>query len=307
MSVATLVDLRTSLPHSAPLGLVADYVGAVVEVANLSRARSFYAGLLGFEVVEERPDTLRLRIGAEHDLVLVRRDRPQVLPMSGTHVAYRFPATGIARVCERLAGAGVAVERYHEDRALERAENRYCADPDGNRVQLVAADRGGIDHAAIEAHDLEWAELFYTHVLGGVVETRVGWRMEDYVRAWSWGEGRDECAPGTRRWDKRYRAIEGDERLPRPNAHIFVALAPGVVLGVYLATEHRQDPPLDVFVGTPRLVFRTGASAAELERRLVELRLRCMRASERTGAPFERADGSLFVRDPGGNFLELRR
>ncbi len=302
----TQVDLRTPFAHTAPLGLVRRYAGAQVEVASLERARRFYVDLLGFKVAEQRSDALSLRVGAEHELTLVAREQPRTLPESGTHVAYRFAPGAVEAVCRRLEAAGSPIGRYREDRPAERAEPRYSVDPDGNRVQLVAGPAPGIDHAAIETHDLEWSELFYTHVLGGVVETRVGWRMEDYAGAWAWGEGKDDCAPGTRRWDKRYRTIEGDERMPRPNAHIFVTLAPGVVLGVYLATEHRQEPPLDQFAGTPRLVFRAADPPDELERRLRDLRLRCMPASERTGAPFERDGRSIFVRDPGANFLEFR-
>jgi len=131
--------------------------------------------------------------------------------------------------------------------------------------------------------------------------------MQDYDLALAWGEGRDDCAPGTRRWDKRYTTIEHEGQLPRPNAQLFVTFAPGVTLGIYLATEHRQEPPPDQFAGTPRLCFRTGPGGLDaLERHLREVRLRCMPASRDSGGPFERKGESLFVRDPGGNFLEFQ-
>src|SRR5438067_2286299 len=269
------VDIRTPLP-SAPLGLLTAYRDVVVEVADAARAERFYADLLGFTRDGETADGPRLRVGPGQHLVLAERSAPHTLPASGTHQAYRFPADELAPVVGRLKAAGIAVLRYHEDRPAERDANYYCADPDDNRVQLVAGAARGIDHAAVETHDLEWAEVFYTQVLGAQVETRVGWHMDDYARAVVWGSGEDDCAPSTRRWDRPYTADISDRALARPNPQLFAQLAPGVVLGVYLATEHRQAPPPDQFVGTPRLGFRAGAGRlAEAERRLREIRLRC--------------------------------
>ena len=303
------VDIRTRPSTTAPLGLVAHYAEVVVEVSDLARARRFYE-LLGLTAADAAADRahegLRLRFRGGDAVVLAERERPRVSPEGGTHVAFRLVPDELSAVTTRLERAGVTIQRYHEDRPAERADDRYCADPDGNRLQLVSADASGIDHAAVETHDLEWAETFYAHVLGGQIEHRVGWRMEDYARAWEWGAERDACAPGTRRWDKRYTSIEGEARLPRPNAHFFAALGPEVVLGVYLATEHRQEPPPDRFRGTPRIVFRSAPGAlGEIERRLRDIRLRCQRASA-FGGPFEREGDSVFARDPGGNFLEFR-
>jgi catechol 2,3-dioxygenase-like lactoylglutathione lyase family enzyme len=308
----TLVDVRTPTPK-LPAGLIAGYAGVVLEVADLPRARRFYQDTLGLSEqppfrprleragVSESHHDVRLGIGP-HELVLHETPHPRS-PAGGAHVALRLPE--LERAIERLKVAGVEVHDYHEDRPFERDHNRYCADPDGNPLQLVAGDPPAIDHAAIESHDLEWAEAFYTHVLGGAVETRVGWRMDDYTTASAWGEGRENCAPGTRRWDRRYTTIEGNARVARPNAHFFVSFAPGVVLGVYLATEHRQEPPPDQFIGTPRLCFRAG-DLSGVESRLRNIQLRCMYRSADTGGPFERHGSGLFVRDPGGNFLELR-
>jgi catechol 2,3-dioxygenase-like lactoylglutathione lyase family enzyme len=294
----TMVDVRTPPPAGA-LGLVQAYSHVVLEVADLDRARGFYANVLRLS-----GDAARLEVG-EQALILAQQATPRTLPESGTHVGLRFAQPDLAAILGRLSAAGVAIHTHHEDRPSERTQNRYCLDPDGNRLQLIQADSAGIDHVAVETHDLEWAEAFYTHVLGGVVESRVGWCMGDFERALNWGNGEDDCAPGTRRWDKRYTSIEGQARVPRPNPHFFVAFVPGVVLGVYLATEHRQEPPPDQFVGTPRVAFRVGRGRfRELQQRLGEVRLRCMRESE-FGGPYVREGDSLFVRDPGGVFLEL--
>jgi hypothetical protein len=158
-------------------------------------------------------------------------------------------------------------------------------------------------------HDLEWAEVFYTQLLGGEIETRVGWHMDDYSRALAWGRGEDDCAPGTRRWDKLYTAARGDDdqsRVARANPQLFVRFAPGVVLGVYLALEHRQEPPREQFVGTPRIGFHLRPGGLEaLERRCREIGLRCLHRADTTGGPFERMGTALCLKDPGGNFLEF--
>jgi len=298
---ATWVDIRTPWRRTEPLGLVRRIAAHVVEVADLERSRAFYGDVLGLEGAATDEGTA-YRCG-DGDVVLAQRATPRVLPDSGTHFALRLERSSLDGVLARAASAGVVVHRYREDRPAEEADPAYVSDPDGNRVQLVAGMTRGIDHVAVETHDLEWSETFYTQVLGGVVEFRVGWRMQDYEAAWAWGEGKDDRAPGTRRWDKRYTTIEGQARMPRPNAHLFVTLGPGVTVGVYLATEHRQEPPPDAVRGTPRTIL--AADRASLEavlERAEELRLR----PQRTVRSHERVGDRVFLRDPGGNFLELR-
>lgn len=300
------VDIRTPVVHDASSSVIEDYAHLLVEVSDLERALRFYTGQLGFGVVERTSEGTRLQVGLHHSIILVVREQPKALPDSGAHHAYCFSAGELQSVLDRLAAGSVEVHRYHEDRPAEQTQNRYCLDPDGNRVQLVEGENAGIDHVAVEVSDIEWAETFYTQVLGGQVEFRVGWHMDDYQRAYLWGDGIEDCAPGTRRWDKRYTTMEGQARLPRPNAHIFVNFGSGLAFGIYLATEHRQEPPPRQFTGTPRTAFRLESGGlANLQERLRTIRLRCMKSSPQTQGPFELLDHSMFVRDPAGNFLEF--
>ncbi len=296
--------------HAAPavgsLGLLEAYAQVVVEVGDLGAAERFYGEVLGFGRDGKTPDGPRFRVADGQFVVLKSSPSPRTLPDSGVHQAYRFTAPELAAVTQRLAAEGVVIEDYREDRHAEDDQNRYCADPAGNRVQLVLGESRGIDHAAVETHDLEWAEVFYTHVLGGAIETRIGWHMDDYARAQEWAEGREKCAPGLRRWEKLYAEGAENARVARVTPHLFVDLGVGALLGIYLATEHRQEPPPDEFRGTPRLGFRVARGRlAEVEERLRNYVLRCMESNPATGGPFEQAAGRLFVRDPGGNFLEL--
>lgn len=306
-AAATWVDIRTNRPRGEPLGLFQGYAEAAVEVSSVERALAFYVEGLGLESTERSESHARLRINADQDLLLVSKAEPATRPESGVHLALAYPAADLASTEGRLAARGVAVHRYHEDRPAEREANRYCADPDGNRVQLVSGSARALDHVAIESSDLEWAELFYTHVLGGRIETRVGWRMDDYEHAQAWGRGEDDCAPGTRRWDKLYtHAWEGQDRVARPNAQLFVAFGTGVVLGIYIALEHRQEPRTEEFDGTPRTTFRAAPGRFdEIRTRLDTLRLRHMAVSETSGAAYENANPALVLKDPSGNFLRI--
>ncbi|HWP60886.1 MAG TPA: VOC family protein [Candidatus Acidoferrales bacterium] len=286
----------------------------VIEVSDLKRSEDFYR-LLGFKPLgsDRVPECGRNAVfgtACGQRVILSESREPRTLPETGVHQAYRVTRARRDAIAKRLLAGDVTVHDYKEDRPAEAGDNFYFYDPDGNRIQLVAAGTDaadgetilGIDHAAIECHDLEWAEDFYVEVLGLSVDHRVGWRTEDYVRARLWGEGKEHMAPGTRRWDQRYTVMEQKRRIPRPNTQLFVR-AGDSVLGVYLATQHRQEPPEEQAVGTPRIGFRARREILEKIARLLAGRRFASRG------PVEHSDtaleASLYVRDPGGNFLEI--
>ncbi|MBM2809656.1 MAG: hypothetical protein HW416_415 [Chloroflexi bacterium] len=299
------VDIRTPAAVGDPLGLIGGYSGLSVEVSDLDRAVAFYSDLLGFGPATTTSNGKCIALNASQSLRLVSRAEPRVVADSGVHQAYTLPSAQIDALVGRLESGGVSVDRYHEDRQAELRQNRYCHDPDGNRVQLVSGRDYGLDHVAFETHDVEWAEVFYTQVLGARVEERIGWKMADFAGAWAWGSGEDQCAPGTRRWDTLY--TDEKDTVPRPCAQLFVTFAPGTTIGLYLPNVHRQEPPRRQFRGTPSVAFSVlPGKLDELEQRLRAIRLRCMEPSQQFGGPYERSDATLFVRDNGGNFLEFR-
>jgi len=297
------VDIRTPAATGEPLGIVTAYSGLTIEVSDLDAAERFYGELLGFGPGRGAGEVRELALNDEQTLTLAQRDSPRIFPESGIHQAYRVPDP--EEIAARLESFGVMVHRYHEDRESERSENRYCEDPSGNRVQLIKGRANGLDHVAVEAHDIEWAEVFYTQVLGARVECRIGWQMADFAGAWAWGSGDDDCMPGTRRWDTLY--TDEKDTVPRPCAQLFVRFARGVSLAIYLPNVHRQEPPRRQFRGTPNVAFRVAAGRLdELEERLRTIRLRCMEAAPGFGGPYERDGDALYVRDTAGNFLEFR-
>ena len=135
------------------------------------------------------------------------------------------------------------------------------------------------------------------------MDHRIGWRTADYVRAQLWGEGKEHMAPGTRRWDQRYTVMEQKRRIPRPNTQLFLRVGDGVV-GVYLATQHRQEPPEKQIVGTPRIGLSVSRTMLDETVKLLEERRVPVHGPVEHPASSPIA-ASVYVKDPGANFLEL--
>ncbi len=288
----------------------------VIEVSDLKRSEEFYHDILGFELLgqDQIPNCGRnsvLGCASGQWLILSESAEPRSLAETGVHQAYGMLPSDREGVAKKLAERSIVVHRYKEDRPAEEGDNFYFHDPDGNRIQSVTGKTVsdprhgvlGIDHAAMECHDLEWAEDFYVRVLGLTVEHRVGWRTEDYVRAKLWGDGKANMAPGTRRWDQRYTVMEQKRLLPRPNTQLYVQFGDST-LGIYLATKHRQEPPERQIVGTPRIGLRCGRAAFH----------RLVKVLAENHAPLQGPvehplttpiAASLYVKDPGANFLEI--
>lgn len=289
----------------------------VIEVAETEGALDFYGAALGAgsRVLEDWPgsDESALALASGQVLAFRPREREPEAVESGVHQAYRCAPAARAGIEDRLEGLGIRVSTYHEDRPAEADDPFYFTDPFGNRVQLVpgsgdGAGITGIDHAAVQASDIEWEEEFFIDHLGFPVDHRVGWNTADYVGAQLWAEGKEDLAPGTRRMDHRYRDIPGEEpgrgrEVARPNMQIFLGLGEGVI-GIFLATRHRQEPPPEQARGTPRTalaVSRAGLDAwAD----------RLAATGVATGGPVIHGNGaplaaSLYFRDPCGNFFEF--
>jgi catechol 2,3-dioxygenase-like lactoylglutathione lyase family enzyme len=288
----------------------------VIEVSDLKRAEEFYREILGFELMDDCREaecgaSVLLRAASGQSLILSQSAAPRSLPETGVHQAYRVAPQDLEAIGKNLAARQIHVHTYKEDRPAEERDNFYFYDFDGNRVQLVVsgADSHGsgrvlsIDHAALECHDLEWAEDFYVNVLGLAVEHRTGWRTVDYVRAQLWGEGKEDMAPGTRRWDQRYTVMEQKRRIPRPNTHFFLRVGDSV-LGIYLATQHRQEPPEKQIVGAPRIGLRVSRRTLDETVKLLKERRFPVHGPVEHPASSPNAV-SVYSKDPGANFLEL--
>lgn len=293
----------------------------VIEVSDPARAMDFYNRILGAPAAiaaawaGEGAKACALPSG-EH-LVLVPRTAPRTFADTAVHVAYHAAPAALAAIAERADAAGIPVHRYIEDRPEEVTQNHYLADPDGNRIQLVpgagpGGGIGGIDHVAVQVSDIEWEDDFWVEALGFPAVHRVGWRTADFIRARDWGEGKEDMAPGCRRWDQRYRDIPGaapgqGRKVARPNPQIFLDLGggdKGPVLALYLAPAHAQEPPLEQARGTPRTAFLVDDGALDS----VAAALRAAGGSV-DGPIIEGGDSavtrSVYLRDRCGIFFEF--
>jgi catechol 2,3-dioxygenase-like lactoylglutathione lyase family enzyme len=288
-----------------------------IEVTDADAALDFYGSVLGAGTasVPDWPEGTETALALRSGQVLAFRaaEAPGAGEDSGVHQAYRCAAAARGAIEDRLKAEGITTHSYHEDRPAEATDPCYFTDPFGNRVQLVwgswqADGIAGIDHAGVQASDIEWEEEFFIDRLGFPVDHRVGWNTADYVRARAWAEGKEDMAPGTRRLDQRYRDIPGAEpgrsrEVARPNMQIFLRLEDGVI-GIFLATRHRQEPAPGTTRGTPRTGIKVDRAALD------GWAEKLAGAGAAVEGPVQHGNGapyaaSLYFRDPCGNLFEF--
>ncbi len=279
--------------------------GVTLEVDSLDAARTFYAPIFASwpGAWDGNQRAIRFRTGTQ-TIELVRRARPKTYPDSAYHCGYRVPSSRLAQIVDQLGNQGFPANWWHEDDPAERALSAYLDDPAGNRAQLLAArdQAPGLDHVALQQHDLEAAELFYTRALGGTLTFSHGWDARDQLGLDAWMAGDDPCAPFTRRISVSYRT---KRPAPMPLAHIFVAFG-ATRLGLFLAPTHRQEPPPGVVRGTPRLILRTDCAADDLERHLRTVNVSPVTLKYDGGyVQFARVGDTFSLRDPGGHFVQV--
>jgi catechol-2,3-dioxygenase len=242
-------------------------------------------------------------------LVLTGRQGPDTRD-TGVHNAFRVSASARTAIAARLSAEHVEIRTYKEDRPREAADNFYFLDPDGNRLQLVIAETAkakdgveAIDHTVALVYDMLWAESYYGHDLKFVVESRVGVRTADHARARRWAAGEEDMAPGTRRLDKLYMTMGGQNEVPRANMQVYFTVG-DAVFGLYLATRHQQEPPEEQIVGAPRTAFITSRGDLDRIAGILQSRRRTFQGpvEHPSSAPFA---ASLYCKDLSGNFLEF--
>ena len=286
-----------------------------VPVTDIAAARDFYVRVLGFE--DKGSDRLPgfdahavVAAPSRQYVVLTHQQGPDTRD-TGVHQGYRVSAVARDAIAGRLAKENIEVFTYKEDRVKEDSENFYFHDRDGNRIQLVRSDVAksgggvhGLDHTVVLAYDMLWAESYYGHDLKFPVESRVGVRTEDHSRARRWAAGEEKMAPGTRRLDKLYMPMGGQNEVPRANMQVYFTVGDSI-FGVYLAIKHQQEPPEKQIVGgAPRTTFLT--ARAELDRiaGILQKRRRLFEGpvAHPASAPYA---ASVYCKDLSGNFLEF--
>ena len=306
--------LDRSAPAATDEALAIGSIGFVtLPVADPAASAAFYGRLLG---VPAEPTGILPNCGA-HAALALPSGQMLVLaacgaePLSdlGVHHALRVGPDRRRAMVEQLGASGVAIHAYHEDRPAEADDNCSFLDPDGNRLQLIAAGAVSapgatlLDHTVLLACDMLWADEFYGRLLGLPIESKIGVRTADHSRARRWAAGEEEMAPGTRRLDKLYMPMGGQREVARANMQFYYSVGDGT-LGVYLATRHVQEPPEEQIVGMPRTGFV--ATREGLDRAAAAL----ARARRPFSGPLDHPAPSpiarsLYFKDMSGNFLEL--
>ncbi len=286
----------------------------IIGVSDPAKSAAFYNDVLGLEIRTgaswpQCGDSVTLILGAGQHLILATSPEMPDLRETGVHLALGLSHGAREKAAAQLEAQGIDIHTYAEDPPDETKGGFYFFDPDGNRIQLVASDNldddglPGLHHAAVQVAEILWAEQFYTEVLGLTPIHRVGWATADYARAQVWADGKEDMAPGTRRMDKRYSVIVDKQEMPRVNMQVYFSCG-GNKLGVYLANQHMQESPEEACLGTPRIALRVGPK--DMERIQEHLGSENWRfegpVTHEPGLP---VSASIYVRDPGGNFIEL--
>ena len=280
--------------------------GVVLDASDLGRTQAFYQEIFQHAggAWESGKTEITYRTGAQ-TIGFVRRGRPRTYEDdSGYHTAYRVPRPQLGVIAEGLTAMGATVQWWNEDSPSEQDVTAYALDPDGNRVQLVAADDDDpllLDHAAIEIFQFDYCQVIYRRALGGAVDSYHGWQWEEQLTARRWAQGDIPSAPWTRRMNPGYRdflvlgAADARKGVPRPNTQVFLRYGETRV-GLISATKNRQEPRPEILRGTPRLIFASDLPTSELMEEL----------AARQPLPMEREGTSVFLRDPDGNYAEVK-
>jgi catechol 2,3-dioxygenase-like lactoylglutathione lyase family enzyme len=129
-------------PRAKAIQLVGiDHVQVAAPPGSEEDARRFYGRLLDLPELP-KPEVLRARGGVwfacgAHQLHVGIAE--QFAPATKAHPALAVRADDLARLAQRLIEAGCAVQW---DDAIRGTRRFYTADPWGNRIELVASERG---------------------------------------------------------------------------------------------------------------------------------------------------------------------
>ena len=125
--------------YEIPVGVRVGHIH--LKVANLTRALSFYQGVLGFEITQFYGESaVFLSAGGYHHHIGLNiwESRDGSAPPMGTtglyHVAFLYPTRrDLAQVLRQLMSKGVSLDGAADHGVSEAL---YLRDPDGNGVEL---------------------------------------------------------------------------------------------------------------------------------------------------------------------------
>lgn len=113
-------------------------------VKDLDEARAFYADTLGLEATLEPMGVLSLRLGSGARVMVY--PKPDHVP--ATYTILNFPVADVDAAVDRLAAAGIGMERYpgfaHDAKGIVRGDGgdggptiAWFTDPSGNILSVL--------------------------------------------------------------------------------------------------------------------------------------------------------------------------
>ena len=122
--------------------LGATMVVATVPVTDLDRAKEFYGGMLGLEMLWENPASVRYRCGDVSEISVFKRP-----PVEREHTLAHFEVADIEAVVRDLESKGVEFVDYAEGplattnhiAQVGPARGAWFRDPDGNTLGVRQA------------------------------------------------------------------------------------------------------------------------------------------------------------------------
>jgi catechol 2,3-dioxygenase-like lactoylglutathione lyase family enzyme len=115
-------------------------------VKDLDAARSFYKGTLGLEVEDQPMGILGIRLG--NGATVMVYPKPDHVP--ATYTILNFPVSDVDAAVDRLAAAGVRMERYE---GFEQDAKGIARDTEGPTIAWFTDPSGNILSVLDEAPD----------------------------------------------------------------------------------------------------------------------------------------------------------
>jgi hydroxymethylpyrimidine/phosphomethylpyrimidine kinase len=113
---------------------------AMIYARDMGRSLDFYAGVLGFELLEVQPPFYaRLKSPRGNQTIALHAARPeQRLDPAAEGVRLYFETSDLDALCDALVARGVRFEQMPRD--MEWGwRHAYLADPDGHELSLYSA------------------------------------------------------------------------------------------------------------------------------------------------------------------------
>lgn len=126
-------------PAAGSAGAALEFNHAMIYVRDVPRAVEFYAGKLGFRVIEQFGEGYaRLRSPAGDTTIALHQLGEDVHSADAPGIRLYFETKQLEGICNKLAAAGVAIKKMPQQMPWGW-RHAYLDDPDGHEISLYWA------------------------------------------------------------------------------------------------------------------------------------------------------------------------